>query len=254
MCFRILLAAVMLTTALAASAEGKVTFTTGADYSSGKYGQSEKTNITYIPLISKYETDRWLIKAVVPWLQIDGPGGVSGDSRIVTSNVVGNRRTTESGLGDIVLGATYSAIQLNEQKLYVDFGAKLKVPTASESNGLGTGKTDYTVSSDIYKTIHKVTLLGGLGHKVLGDPSGVDLNNVWFGSVGGVYKLDAKNNVGVSVDFREPTTRAGTSLREYSVFYSHRFNETYKLQTYMVTGDTRSSVDFGAGAMLAMSW
>lgn len=236
------------------SAEGRVGFTTGVDYSSGKYGQSEETRITYIPFTAKYDTDKWSFRAVVPWLKIDGPGGISADSRIVTNNAVQNRRTVESGLGDIVLGATYSAFQFYEEKVYIDIGAKIKVPTASESKGLGTGETDYTVSADIYKTFNEVTLLGTVGYRVLGDPSGIDLENVWFGTIGGVYKFDANNSAGVTMDLREATTKDGTGLREYSAFYSHKFNDTYKLQTYIVTGDTESSVDFGVGAMLAMSW
>lgn len=89
---------------------------------------------------------------------------------------------------------------------------------------------------------------------MLGDPSGVDLENVWFGTISGVYKFDANNNAGVTIGLREATTANGTGLREYSAFYSHKFDDTYKLQTYIVTGDTESSVDFGVGAMLAMSW
>ena len=235
-------------------AEGTIGFTTGVDYSSGKYGQSEKTRITYVPFIAKYDTDKWSFRATVPWLKIDGPGGVSADSRIVTNTSIQNRTTTESGLGDIVLGATYSAFQFNEQKLYIDVGAKVKLPTASESKGLGTGESDYTLSTDLYKTFDSFTLLGTVGYRVLGDPSGVDLENVWFGSIGGVYKIDSNNSAGITMDLREATTKNGTNLREYSAFYSHKFNDTYKLQTYIVAGDTESSVDFGAGAMLAVSW
>ncbi len=47
-------------------AEGVLSFTSGADYSSGKYGQSETTNITYIPFMAKYETDDTTIKLTVP--------------------------------------------------------------------------------------------------------------------------------------------------------------------------------------------
>lgn len=186
-------------------------------------------------------------------MRIEGPGGVSADSRITTGGTV-NRRTTESGLGDIVLGSTYSALQLNTQKFYVDVGAKVKLPTASESKGLGTGKTDYTVTTDAYKTLDHLTLMGTLGYKVLGDPSGAKLNNVWFTSIGAVYKIDDLNNLGAVLDLRQATTDQNTGLREYTVFYAHKFNQTYKLQTYAVVGDTTSSVDFGAGAMLAVSW
>lgn len=238
----------------ASIADGTIGFTTGLDYSSGNYGQTEETRITYVPFIAKYDTEKWSFKAVVPWLQIDGPGGVFADSRIVTNTSVQNQRTVESGLGDIVLGATYSAFQFNEQKLYIDVGAKVKLPTASETKGLGTGETDYTLSTDLYKTFDSFTLLGTVGYKVLGDPVGVDLENVWFGSFGGVYKIDSNNSVGVTVDLREATTNTSTGLREYTAFYSHKFNDTYKLQTYIVGGDTESSVDFGAGAMLAVSW
>ena len=254
MFYKLGLCAVASCLSLMAHAEGNLTFTTGVDYSSGSYGQSDKTRITYIPLIGKYELDdRWTFKVVVPWLRIDGPGGVTADSRVTTGTTI-NRRTTESGLGDIVLGATYSALQFPAQKLYIDFGAKVKLPTASESKGLGTGKTDYTVSTDIYKTFNQLTLLGTVGYKVLGDPSGVALNNVWFGTVGAVYKFDDQNSAGATLDLREATSARSTNLREYTVFYAHKFNSAYKLQTYMVAGDTTSSVDYGAGAMLAVSW
>ncbi len=251
--YKIYLALIAGLTQMPAYAEGTLGFTTGVDYSSGKYGQSEKTRITYVPLIAKYELDRWSFKAVVPWLRIDGPGGVSADSRINTGAVV-TRRTVESGLGDVVLGATYSALMLNEPKFYMDIGAKVKLPTASESKGLGTGETDYTLSTDVYKTLDQLTLMGTLGYKVLGDPSGVNLNNVWFTSIGAVYKIDDQNSLGATMDLRQATTDQSTGLREYTVFYSHKFNETYKLQTYAVAGDTTSSVDYGAGAMLAISW
>jgi hypothetical protein len=234
--------------------QGTFTLTTGVDYSSGKYGQSEKTNITYIPLTGKYEIGRWSLKATLPWLLIDGPGGVSGDNRVITNNNVGTKRTTESGQGDIVASATFSALELNTQKFYLDLNAKVKLPTASESRGLGTGETDYALSTDIYKTFNRFTALATLGYRFLGDPAGVNLNDVWYGTIGGVYKINGLNSVGVTADFREPTTSTGTKLREYTLFYSHKFNDTYKLQTYLVHGDTTSSVDFGGGAMLGVNW
>lgn len=234
--------------------EPQLTFTTGADYSSGKYGQSEKTNITYTPLIAKYETGRWTLKLTVPWIEIDGPGGVSADNRIVTGTNISNKRVIESGLGDIVASATYSAIQLSKQRIYIDIGAKTKLPTASTSKGLGTGEIDYTLFADIYKMIDKVTIFGTTGYKVLGDPDGVNLRNVWFGSLGTVYKFDKKNSAGAMIDIRQATSDSGTNLQEYTVFYSHKFNDTYKIQTYLVSGETRSSVDIGGGAMLSMSF
>lgn len=234
--------------------EGTWTFTTGMDYSEGDYGQSIKTKITYIPFTSRYEIGRWSLKATLPWLHIEGPGGVSGDGRVITGNPTRVTRSSESGQGDIVAAATYSAIMLTEQKFYLDFTGKVKLPTASESHGLGTGETDYSAVVDAYKILGSFTTLATLGYRWLGDPSGVDLHNVWFGTLGGIYKINPHNNIGFTVDLREATSDTGTNLREYTMFYSHKFNETYKLQTYLVHGDTRSSVDWGGGVMLSAQW
>lgn len=248
------LAVCVLAVSPALSQTAKTTFTTGFDYSTGKYGQSEDTKITYLPLIGKYEKDRLTLKLTVPYIQIEGPGGVTPDSRVVGAIPASSGRVSESGLGDVVFGATYSAFEFHSQKTYVDVGAKIKLPTASESRGLGTGKVDYSVLADVYKTLGKNTLMGTVGYKVFGDPDGIDLNNVFFASLGNSYKLDEQNSIGFSVDLRQKTTDTSTGLREYSVFHSHKFDNTYKLQSYLVFGDTKSSVDLGGGMMLGISW
>jgi hypothetical protein len=235
------------------AADSKLVMSTGLDYSSGKYGQTEDTKITYVPFTGKYEVDRWTFKATVPYIQIEGPANVTPDSRIVV-NGVRPVRSKESGLGDTVLGASYNAVANLEKQLYVDVGGKVKLPTADEAKGLGSGKTDYSLYTDVFKTQGNLTWLGTLGYKVFGDPTGVNLNNVFYGSAGLSYKLSSNDSVGFVVDLRERTTNTSTALREYSLFYSHKFDQTYKLQTYIVTGDTTSSVDLGGGAILAVTW
>jgi hypothetical protein len=77
----------------------------------------------------------------------DGPcAGTSSGSTGATGI---RRRTTESGLGDIVLGATYNVLDNNDW--IVDATARVKLPTASESKGLGSGKADYAVQMNIDK-------------------------------------------------------------------------------------------------------
>jgi hypothetical protein len=227
---------------------------TGIDYSVGKYGQSENTYIKYVPITAKVDLDRWLFKVTVPWVQIDGPSGATGgDGKIILSNRP-NKRSYESGLGDIVTSATYSAFQSSEYKLFIDIGGKIKFGTASFKKGLGTGENDYSVQLDAYKILDNFTLLGTAGYRKLGDPAGIDLNNVWFGTLGAIYKIDATNNFGAFLDLRQATSDSSTNLREYTLFYSHRFNPTYNLQSYIYGGDTKSSTDIGGGIMLGVSW
>lgn len=254
---RLIFAALMFTISLGTKAEeGHFGITTGLDYSTGKYGQSEATKIKYIPFIGKYEHDLWLVKVTVPWLQIEGPGGATGgDSKIIIADNV-NKHTSESGLGDVVASITYTAFQSEEQKIILDVGARVKFGTASVKKGLGTGENDYAVQLDAYKTLDKVTLLGTVGYKVLGDPKDLELylHNVWYGTLGMAYKINNSNSAGLLLDLRQSTCYLNTNIREYTVYYSHRFNPTYKLQSYITAGDTMSSVDLGAGLMLGVSW
>src|SRR5258705_1572146 len=79
-------------------ADGVFTLGTGFDYTTGKYGTSEKTEILYVPLSGKYETGPWTFRAVVPYIRITGPGNVvgAGADRVTLPGASTTRRT-ESG-------------------------------------------------------------------------------------------------------------------------------------------------------------
>ena len=237
-------------------AEGTLSLTSGADYSSGKYGQSKATDITYIPFMAKYETDDTIIKLTVPWLEITGPGDVVGGNAPVVLGKSSRPITTESGLGDIVLTGTRTIARLGEERpLILDLTGKVKFATASASKGLGTGKNDYSIALDIYKPINtSATAFGDVGYKVMGDPNGVNLKNVWFGAAGVSYKFNPVTSAGFMVDTKQATQNTSTSSRELTIFLSHKFNDQYKLQSYITRGFSDASPDWGGGAMLAVTF
>lgn len=238
---------------LPALADGSLNLTTGVDYSTGKYGQSESTHVTYIPITAKYETDDSSIKLTLPWLEIRGPGDVVGaDAALVRTNAVSRKRTVQSGMGDIVLSATHAIATLGESSpLSFDLTGKIKFGTASESQGLGTGKNDYTLALDAYKPIYNHTVgFAGVGYKKMGDPSGTNLRNVWLGSVGVSYKINPRTNLGIMADFRQKTLETSEPLREVTLFSSYKLSNQYKLQTYLVHGYSKVSADWGGGIML----
>src|SRR5229473_3227524 len=82
--------------------------TTGADYSTGKYGGTSSTDILYVPLTGAYEMDKWLFKVTVPYIMVTGPGNVVRGIGIIKNKAAG-RRTTQSGVGDAV-----AAVKLSE--------------------------------------------------------------------------------------------------------------------------------------------
>jgi hypothetical protein len=236
-------------------AESKLSLTSGVDYSSGKYGQSQTTEITCIPFIAKYEFDNTTLKLTVPWLQITGPGDVVGGTTAPVVIGTSNRPiTTESGLGDIVFTATQTILQTKESNPFIlDVTGKVKFGTASAARYLGTGENDYTLELNAYKVLNKtVTLFGDIGYRRMGDSTELKLNNVWLGSAGLSYKLFSSTNLGIMADLKQATQNTSQPLRELTIFATHKFNEHYKLQSYLTHGYSDSSADWGGGVMLGV--
>jgi hypothetical protein len=254
-CSTVLRYAALTSAALAAFspacfAEG-LTLGAGAEYSSGKYGGTEKTEIWYVPFTAKYETGPWALRLAVPYIRITGPGNVvgAGADRVVLPNVSTARRT-DSGLGDVVGSAFYNLLNDKSSGLGMDIGAKVKLPTADKDKGLGTGKADYSLQADFFKPIDALTLFGSVGHRWYGDPAGVDLKNVFYGSVGGSYRMSGDTSVGLAYDYRPRIVSGGGEVSEATAFVSQRISSNTKLQFYGVAGFGKASPDFGIGAVL----
>ncbi len=237
-----------------ASAEG-LTLATGFDYTSGKYTGTEDTQILYVPFIAKYETGPWTLRGTVPYIRISGPGNVigAGADRVTLPGARAGQRT-ESGLGDIVLSAFYNVLSERRSAIGLDIGAKLKLGTADETKGLGTGEEDWSIQADAFKPLGAWTLFGSLGHRWYGDPPGLDLKNVFYGSVGGAYRVRTDTSAGLAYDYRPAIIAGGGEISELTAFVTRRLSREWKLQPYLVLGFGRASPDWGAGAQMAYSY
>lgn len=238
--------------ALPAAAEPGFSFTTGLDYSTGKYGAATSTDILYIPFTGKYEADKYSFKLTVPYLQITGPGNVVRDVGQIRAGA--STRTTQSGLGDIVAAGTYNMYDGRTNGTLVDMTAKIKFGTADDAKGLGTGKNDYALQADLYKTLGANTVFGTLGYKVMGSPAGVTLSNVFYASLGAGHKYNQETSAGLILDLREKASATGFAQRELTAYVSRKLGKTWKAQAYAVKGFTNGSPDWGTGAMLTAAF
>jgi hypothetical protein len=236
--------------------DGLLTFSTGADYTTGKYGQSERTDVLFVPFIGRYETGRWIYKVTVPYIRITGPGNVvgSGEDRVTLGGGGTAARRTESGLGDVTAGAFYNVLSEGNAPVSLDLGAKIKLGTADKNKGLGTGKTDYAVQADVFKALGQLLPFATLGYRWYGDPEGVDLRNVFYGSVGASYRVSQPMSAGLAYDFRPAITATGGRVSELIAFMSYKLSPEWKMQLYAVKGYATASPDFGAGAVLGYSF
>lgn len=240
------LAAIALLISASCHADPLFTVSTGFDYSSGTYGDSRHSETLYIPLGLKYETSEWTFKATIPYVESSGPADTigNGSDRINLNNGSTGHRTS-SGLGDIVVSASRTVWQQGPWLL--ELGAKVKWATASEKDGLGTGKNDYTGQADLYRVFGKHTLFATLGAKKMGDPDGVNLKNPLFTSLGWSMKASDRTSLGLTYDFRQKIQDSGSPVREATAFATRRLDTHWKLLGYVVTGFSNASPDLAGG-------
>jgi hypothetical protein len=233
--------------ALCAQAQDGLTLGAGFDYSSGDYGTPITTDVATLSAFGRYETGPWVYKVTVPYLRVDGDTGVIPG--IGETPGTRTRTGTESGMGDIVLAATYNAYA--DKALGVDLTGKLKLGTADESKGLGTGEHDFAFLVDAYRTFDRFTGFGGIGYHVMGDAPGLPLQNAWSANLGATYRLDARDTVGVSLDGRQRVVAGGSRQREITGFWTRKLEGGWKSQVYALLGLADGSPDWGAGLSLA---
>lgn len=242
-------AAALFVIPIAKAQDGTLTLGGGLHYSSGDYGTTTTTTITTLAGTAAYEKGPWILKGWLPYLN------VSGDSAVVPGigHVRGkaSRSTSESGLGDIVLSATYAAYYDPSSTFGLDLTAKLKLATADENRGLGTGEHDMIFLVDIYRTFGRWTGFGGIGYHILGDPPGFPLDNVLSANLGASYKLDERDSVGVSLDGRERVAAGTSPQRELTGFFIRKLDRLWKAQLYALIGLANGSPDYGFGLSLA---
>lgn len=236
---------------IAGSAAAQTSVGVGAEYTSGKYGGTEKTDTLYVPFVLKREAGPWVLKATIPYIRIDGPANVvgAGADRVTIPGASAGRRT-ESGLGDIVGSAFYNLSDERSAGFGLDVGMKVKLPTADEAKGLGTGETDYSLQADLFKPLGDITVFGSLGYRWYGDPAGTDLRNVAYGAIGASRRLSAETTIGIAYDFRPRIVSGGSEISEATAFWSQRMSREWKLQLYGVVGFSDASPDAGVGAVL----
>lgn len=228
----------------------KITLSTGIDYTSGKYGTDATTDITSVPFIAKYDIDRLTLKVTIPYVTITGTGDViPGIGRIKKSGA--SNRSSQSGWGDIVTTATYTVYEGDKTMPAIDITGKVKFGTADETKGLGTGENDYSAQVDIYKSFGDFTALASLGYTAYGDTSTTPLDNVFYGSIGGMYKIAPEASLGAVYDYRPSLTSAGASISEVMGYANYKLTQNWKAQAYLSKGFSDGSPDYGVGALVS---
>lgn len=273
-----LLAGALAEPCLAQSAP-KLTFSTGIDYSRGDFDADAKTSVIYAPFTTQLSWADWSFGATIPYIRIEGPGAVvgGGDTGVVVT--CGPRRqrlglcpadapaaaqapvTRSGGLGDVSFSAGYLLPEAWTGSWLVELQARLKAPTASTQDGLGTGKVDYGFGVDIARAHGLVRPFVNLGYRVLGDftyvnpatgeTQAVDFRNGPAISTG-TSLVFGDNTVLLSYDYARKTVDTAADSHSLYGGWSYHVNDRLDLTGYGAAGLSRSAPDFAVGVQLSV--
>jgi hypothetical protein len=224
------------------------TASTDFDYSSGKYGQKIGTEIYTFDVAGEYVYKDWTGKIIVPpYERITGPGGVLPKIGLVKGarRVVGTTQTkkTNDGFGDVVLSLSYDAYHNESNGWDISVTGEVKFGTASASKGLGTGRTDYSPSIDISRTIGKYTPWISFGYRHVGKPAGFQLRDYYYGSIGVTYDLDDDNSMTVAYDTSERSNLGANADNDAYLQLSHKLDKSWGVDLTMLGGLTTAAPD-----------
>jgi Putative MetA-pathway of phenol degradation len=221
-------------------------------YSSGNYGTNTTSSFLYAPLSIRRFFKDGDVAIVIPFVSTTTNGTatlVGGQpTQTVPDSCFSNsgsgnpedrpecqalfaggaqgQKVTNSGLGDIILRGRYYIVEEKDWVPLVAIMGRLKLPTADESKGLGTGKMDEGVGAEVSKLLgdNWITFLDG-GFNIIGRPEGRDLRNQWWYDIGGGYYF-TKALLG-SVYFEEYRSLVSGAQNIRDVF----FGMTYRAST-----------------------
>ncbi|HKB56412.1 MAG TPA: hypothetical protein VKC51_02385 [Lacunisphaera sp.] len=217
------------------------TLSTGFDYSRGDYGFTTNTEVFSTPLNLGYENHAWALSANFSYLRIKGPATV-----VAGSGTARPTSASESGLGDIYLGATYHFGPVAEQT-NLDATARVKLPTADEARGLGTGAADYYGELTLSHIFTSVTPFATAGYRVLGDTATYQLRNGVYASGGAHFRVSPTSIVTALLNWRQPIVQGSDSSFDATAMFTRDYNARWRVMAYATKGFTNASPDVGAG-------
>jgi hypothetical protein len=220
----------------------QIELSAGGEYSSLKLADGGTSTIWYAPFSARLDVGNWTFRATIPYISITAPqslivlldddptgAGATGNGGTESASPAASTRTV-SGIGDSALSVTYSFDDIANSPLYVDLGARVRLPTGNERAGTGVGATDYGLQSEVGIDLKNWGLALNGGRRLLGQVSGLDRVDGWQAGTDVWLKLGPHALLGVYYDWRDASERDLSNPRDAGVYLSYRLNRQWKVR------------------------
>jgi len=248
------------------AADSLTTLSIEGTYSEGDFGTDYKTKAYYVPVVATYREGQFSTSVTVPYIKLDSEGSVTwtdggfvpvspskpsdvGSTAAITKPFdpfAENSTTTvtptqTSGLGDILLNVGYTFLPSN--KVLLKTSGIMKVATADENKGLGTGEHDYSLQVDLMSSYDQIYYGASAGYTVTGDSDIYTYNDVVYSSLVAGYNIKYGLHSGVSYYYRQALFDSVDDTHSLSPYISYKVLDTLKVELRYAHGLSDSTAD-----------
>jgi len=230
------------------------TFSLGAYFSEGDYGESVDTTVLYFPLTYETQVGKWGFQVQASHLEIEGLGNVLVNVGGAT-RAMANEKTLSSGVGDTTAVVTYQLDPIFQNGPFIDFRADVKIPTADEAKSLGTGETDYGFQVDLYQPYNNVNVFASIGYRWRGESAiFTGLKDSSYGQLGFVTPVSNTVSAGLIYDYREAASTFTEDSHELLPYISWALSKSWTFSGFASWGFTDASPDVAVIGQVSYRW
>lgn len=200
----------------------------GAGRKQGDFGTTTQDTLWLGYLTGGVSSHRWDVNLTVPYLGLTREsGGISAQ---------------DQGLGDVLVRGAFRFLPETEDGWFLDGEGVIKLPTASEAKGLGTGRTDVGGFLSLHQRlgIFQWTVLGGWIQETATNQTGTDSNatsGAYVLSLRGAWYFD-HDRWGASFEARGASFQGLPGAREISLDVFHPLTSTWGVKAVVTAGLT----------------
>jgi hypothetical protein len=210
--------------------DGRSYLDVSGGYKTGTFGTPYRSNLGSVSTGLGYVTPVYDVSLTIPYLFLSSQyqGGTNSNS----------------GIGDIVLRGGRVLVAETSSGFSLDGTLAIKLPTADDAKGLGTGQTDIGVFLNAHQHIAdlKLSLLGG--YMKVGSPSYVNYNDVFLYGFG-VSKVFQYTELYVSFEGRNALVSGERNPQEIHAGIFHVLNKEYAIKGSTFVGLNNGGPSFG---------
>lgn len=218
---------------VALAQDGRGYLEVSGGYKTGDFGTATRSNLYYVAPVLGYVSSTYDLSVTAPYLFLDS----DSDGQAGMMNMDG-------GIGDIILRAGRVIVPEGAFGFSMDGALSLKLPTADEAKGLGTGETDYGAFLSLHQRFDKFKLSLMSGFVKTGDPSSADYNDIFLYGIG-ISKMFGKTGIYSSFEGRNALISEARNPQEINLGFFHVLNADYAIKGSTFVGLNDGGPDFG---------